>query len=117
MPEIKILETKMSAPELKELAKSWHGILIKGSADIEKERVAIGGDYHIESCEVLTNSGSRFESVWGFNIRFDRGDAPVLEFDSMINLKPNQGNRAQQITDESIIQSATNVVKKFVALE
>ena len=65
------------------MADFWYGTMIKGTVDIEGERVALGGDYHIESSEMLINTGSKFENVWGFNIRFEENPEGVLEFDSM----------------------------------
>lgn len=99
------------------MADLWYGTMIKGTVDIEGGRVALGGDYHIESSEVLTGSGSKFEDVWGFNIRFDDGEDEILEFDSMVNIKPNFGNRSRGITNEEIIQKAKKVIYKFIDLK
>ena len=68
---IVILDHKISTEEVKKLADFWYGTMIKGTVDIELGRVGLGGDYHIESSEMLTASGSKFEDVWGFNIRFE----------------------------------------------
>src|SRR3989338_1974313 len=85
---IKILDQKINIEEVKKLADSWYGTMIKGTVDVELRRVALGGDYHIESSEILTSSGSKFEDVWGFNIRFEENKDGVLEFDSMVNINP-----------------------------
>ena len=86
------------------MADFWYGTMIKGTVDIEGERVALGGDYHIESSEMLINTGSKFENVWGFNIRFEENPEGVLEFDSMVNIKPNLGNRSRSINNEEIVK-------------
>jgi len=91
--------------------------MIKGTVDIELGRVALGGDYHIESSEMLTASGSKFEDVWGFNIRFEENPNGVLEFDSMVNIKPNFGNRSRNISNNEIIEKATKVIYKFIDLK
>lgn len=114
---IQILDHKISIEEVKKMADLWYGTMIKGTVDIEGGRVALGGDYHIESSEVLTGSGSKFEDVWGFNIRFDDGEDEILEFDSMVNIKPNFGNRSRGITNEEIIQKAKKVIYKFIDLK
>jgi len=115
--QIKILENKISIEEVKKLAENWYGDMIKGAVDIEGGRVALGGDYHIEDSELLTSTGSKFVDVWGFNIRFEENPDGVLEFDSMINIKPNLGNRSRNISNEEIVKKATEVIYKFIDLK
>jgi len=112
--KILILDHKISIEEVKKLADFWYGTMIKGTVDVELGRVALGGDYHIESSEMLTASGSRFEDVWGFNIRFEENPEGVLEFDSMVNIKPNLGNRSRSINNEKITKKATEIIYKFI---
>ncbi len=114
---IQILDNKISIEEVKKLADLCYGTMIKGTVDIELGRVALGGDYHIESSEMLTASGSKFEDVWGFNIRFEENPNGVLEFDSMVNIKPNFGNRSRNISNNEIIEKATKVIYKFIDLK
>ena len=114
---IKILDNKINIEEVKKLADFWYGTMIKGTVDVELRRVALGGDYHIESSEILTSSGSKFEDVWGFNIRFEENKDGVLEFDSMVNIKPNFGNRSRGINNQEVIKKATHIIYKFIDLK
>jgi hypothetical protein len=113
---IKILDSKISIDEVKTLADNWYGTMIKGAVDIEGGRVALGGDYHIEDAELLTSTGSKIEFVWGFNIRFEEDINGTLEFDSMVNIKPNYGNRSRNIADEEVVKKATEIIKNFIEL-
>ncbi|OGI78659.1 hypothetical protein A3C57_01955 [Candidatus Nomurabacteria bacterium RIFCSPHIGHO2_02_FULL_33_12] len=115
--EIQILNDKINIEEVKKLADFWYSTMIKGCVDIENEKVAIGGDYHIESSEVLTNVGSKIENVWGFNIRFEENPDGVLEFDSMVNIKPNIGNRSRSISNSEVIDKASIIINKFIELK
>lgn len=115
--KIIILDRKVAIEEVKKLADFWYGTMIKGTVDIEQKRVALGGDYHIESSEILTSSGSKFEDVWGFNIRFEENPEGILEFDSIVNIKPNFGNRSRSINNEEIIKKATKIIYKFIDLK
>lgn len=115
--KIQILKEKISIDKVKELADFWYSTMIKGTVDLENEKVALGGDYHIESAELLTNTGSKLEFVWGFNIRFEENPNGVLEFDSMVNIKPNFGNRSRNINDLEIIKKATEIIYKFIDLK
>ena len=115
--EIQILNHKIDMEEVKKLADLWYGTMIKGCVDVELGRVALGGDYHIESSELLTKTGSLLENVWGFNIRFEENPDGVLEFDSMVNIKPNFGNRSRNIGNPEIANKAEEIIRKFIALK
>jgi hypothetical protein len=112
-----ILDHKINTEEVKKMADFWYGTMIKGAVDIELGRVALGGDYHIEDSELLTGAGSKFEDIWGFNIRFEENPNGVLEFDSMVNIKPNFGNRSRNINNKEIIKKATEIIYKFIYLK
>jgi hypothetical protein len=115
--KIIILDHKITIEEVKKMAEFWYGTMIKGTVDIESGRVALGGDYHIEGSELLSSTGSKFENVWGFNIRFEEVPDGVLEFDSMVNIKPNLGNRSRNIANEDVIKKAADVICKFIELK
>jgi len=107
----------MSLGDVKKIAGFWYGSMIKGAVDVEGGRVVLGGDYHIEGSELLTSTGSKFEDVWGFNIRFEEDPKGVLEFDSMVNIKPNFGNRSRNISNEDIVKRAEEIIYKFIDLK
>ncbi len=115
--KITILDHKIFIEEVKRLADFWYGTMIKGAVDIEIGRVALGGDYHIEGSELLTGTGSKFEDIWGFNIRFEENPNGALEFDSMVNIKPNFGNRSRNIGNEEIMKKAREIIHKFIDLK
>ena len=115
--KIVILDRKISIEETKKMADFWYGTMIKGAVDIEGGRIALGGDYHTEDSELLTSSGSKFENVWGFNIRFEENPDGVLEFDSMVNIKPNFGNRSRSINNEEVVKKAREIIYKFIDLK
>ena len=100
---IHILKTPTSMQEVRTVAIEWYGTMIKGTVDILENKVAIGGDYHMETCELLVEDGSSHMNVWGFNIRFDEGQGALLEFDSLVNIKPSLGNKSRSVEDQNVI--------------
>lgn len=112
---IKVLDKneKVKIEDLRDFAKDWYDILLKGTVDIELGRVALGGEWHIDSCEILTSSGSSKDNIWGFNILFDGGDKQ-LEYHSLINIKPNKGHRNMEISDQELISKINDVLNSFI---
>lgn len=112
--EMKILTEKIGMKDVRSLTEQGYGTMIKGTVDVAQNKVALGGDYHIESCELLVKGGSKSEDVWGFNIRFEEDENGVLEFDSMVNIKPAQGNKSRDILDENITKKAEDIIKSWI---
>ena len=109
-----ILKKQVTMEEVRVLATEWYGTMIKGTVDIAKDKVALGGDYHMETFELLVKDGSTHTDVWGFNIRFDENQDGILEFDSLVNIKPALGNKSRSVEDPEIIEKATEIIRSWI---
>ena len=76
--------------------------MVKYVVDIERKVVAVGGELHADAEEVLLESGSRQSDIWGANYYPGRGADECIEFTSLINIRPSQGNRSMVIEDSGI---------------
>ena len=111
---IKIVTNKISRKELQKLAEEIFGDMVKATADIERGVMAIGGELHIDSNELLLKAGSKQTDVWGFNLYpREKGDG-FIEYNSLINIKPAFGNRSPDIQDETIKKKIAEIVLRFV---
>jgi hypothetical protein len=108
--EILIVREPIDKETLDTLAKEWHVSLVRGVADISRAVVALGGEWHIDANNRLIEDGSEQKNLWGFNIyQKERGDT-AIEYNSLINIRPMQGNRSMEIMDEEIRKAVRRVV-------
>ncbi|KKR53141.1 MAG: hypothetical protein UT90_C0014G0026 [Parcubacteria group bacterium GW2011_GWA1_40_21] len=84
---IRIVDDSISLDELREIAKEYYIDMIKGVADISKEIIAVGGEYHMDANMKILENGSIQSDVWGFNILLDRPRDERIEFTSLINIR------------------------------
>ncbi|MBI5457731.1 hypothetical protein HY971_03335 [Candidatus Kaiserbacteria bacterium] len=112
--EILIVREPVPEETLDALAEAWHGTLVKGAADIERDIVALGGDWHMDANNVLIADGSQQENVWGFNIYPKERSGSALEYISLINIRPAQGNKAMELADETLREKIKEIVSKLV---
>ena len=96
--DIQIVRSPVSRATIAELAARGFGTMVKAVADIDRGVLAIGGELHSDEEAVLLEDGSQQRSLWGINLHIDRGDDWV-EFDSMINVRPSQGNLSRGVDD------------------
>lgn len=110
---MKIIEEKISLSQLKEMAVSF-GNLLKAVVDIEKGIMAVGGELHADEEVVLLEKGSQQRNLWGINLYLELQGDEFIEFDSVINLRPMQGNRTRGVDDAQIKQKIREIVNRLI---
>lgn len=109
------IESSIKLEELKKRAKKqFKDQLIKAVVDVEKEIMAIGGAMHCDEESVLLEKGSSQSSLWGINIYPEKNGEDFIEYDSMINLRPSQGNFSRGVDNPQIRQKIAEIVLKLV---
>ena len=111
---IKIIENPIKKAELTQIASEQFGDFVKAVVDIDKKIMAIGGEMHADEEALLITQGSKQENVWGVNLYPERHDEEFIEFNSMINLRPSQGNRSRGVESEEIRNQMRAVIKKLI---
>ena len=112
---VKIIDKKITESELREIAKDFYIDMIKGVADIERGILAIGGEYHMDANAILIENGSRQQNVWGFNWYFDRTGDERIEYVSLINIRPAQGNRSMEVQNASLRDAMKIIILKYLS--
>ncbi len=108
-------QNKISVAGLNQMAQKMFGNLVKAVVDVQKEIMAVDGELHADEEVLLMGKGSKRQDVWGINLYPELfGDEKFIEFDSMINLKPSQGNRSRNVDDPEIRKKISEIAKQLV---
>ena len=100
---------------LHEMAKDNFGVFVKAVVDIQQELMAIGGELHADEEVLLSEQyGSQREYTWGINLYPEKSGDEFIEFDSMINLKPQFGNRSRDVENLEIRKTIIGIVLKLI---
>lgn len=59
-------------------------------------------------------SGSLQENLWGINIYPDLEGPDRIEFDSIINIRPSQGNRSRRVDAPSVREMIIQAVARWL---
>jgi len=112
---MKQIKDSISTNELKEMSKKMFGGLVKAVVDIKREIIMVDAAMHADEEKGLLEDGSAQVDLWGINFYPDLYDSEdFVEFDSMINIRPNQGNRSRGVDDTAIQQKILNIVSRLV---
>jgi len=112
---MKIVKDKITVKELEEMSTKMFGNLVKGVIDIERSTMAVDAPMHSDEESELIKNGSKQENLWGINLYPGEEGDNFIEFDSMINLRPNQNNRTRGVDNPEIREKIVAIVNKLVA--
>ena len=115
MAEIHLVEKQITKAELKKIAEERFGDLVKAVVDIRQEIMAVGGGFHSdEQSFLIEKHNSKGEDTWGINLYPDKPKNEMIEFDSVINIKPLQNNRSRDIEDPEIKEKIKKIVAELI---
>lgn len=110
---MQIVSEKISRAELVRISNHYFGDMTKGVVDVDKGIVAIDAELHADLETLLLEGGSKQEYLWGINIYPDEGGEDFIEFDSLINIRPQQNNRGRGVNDPVIRDKIREIVGRW----
>ena len=111
---ITLVSESISTQQLREAGEELYGDMVKAVVDVEKEVMAVGAELHADEEAFLMERNSLQENLWGINLYTERVMPEMLEFDSMINIRPRQNNRSRRVEDSNLQKRITAIVNKLV---
>jgi len=113
--DMEVVRESVTLSHLAELAESGFGNLVKAVVDVGQGIMAIGGEMHADEEAALLGLGSSQTDLWGVNLHpMQFGQSDWIEFDSMINIRPRQGNRSRGVDDPAAQQEIVAIVGRLV---
>ena len=92
------------------------GDMVKAVVDVRRGVMAVGGDMHADEEEALIEDGAVQGDLGGINEYHGERGGGRIEFDSMINVRPAQGNRSRGVSDPAIQTAIRGIVSALVTI-
>jgi len=112
---MQIVSVPITRDELRSIAEQQFGDFVKAVVDVQGGVMAIGAELHADEEALLLEQGARQADLWGINLYPDRTNDELIEFDSMINVRPSQGNRSRGVDDTAVQDQIRVIVRRLVA--
>jgi hypothetical protein len=111
---IMLVDKPIARQQLKAAAQPHFEEVVKAVVDVEKRIMAIGGELHADEEGFLLEQDSKQENLWGINFLLEIDPPDIVEFDSMINVRPRQNNRSRSVEDAIIREKILDIVKELI---
>jgi len=96
------------------MAQETFGNMVKAVVDVKREIMAVDAELHADEEAYLLEQGSDQRDLWGINLYPEVSGDDFVEFDSMINLRPAQGNRSRGVEDAKTQEKIRSIVSTLV---
>ena len=111
---MKIISQPIKHSELTAILPGYFGDMIKGVVDVKQCRLGIDAELHADIEKEMLSQGSQQADLWGINLYPEMEGDDFIEFDSLINIRPHQGNRSRDVQDPAVRQQITDVINKLI---
>lgn len=111
---LRVVRDSIRRSELITLARSQFGDMVKAVVDVRRGIMAIGGELHSDEEALLLDEECAQADLWGINLYPEESGEDWIEFDSMINVRPSQGNRSRNVEDQALREQIRRVVTSLV---
>lgn len=105
-----IIRKKATEKELEKISRQFKGY-IKVVVDVGERTLAAGAERHVDEEKVLLAEGSKQGNLWGGGFDIESRE---IDYNSIINLRPNQGNPSRDILDKKIRKNFDTIIKKLL---
>ena len=109
---IHIIREQATPEQMTEMLSEYE-TLIKLAVDVERGILAGGGEWHADCEDALLNDGSLQENIWGADWFPERRD---VGFDSLINIRPSQGNFRTELQNPALRIQIENIVRQLLEI-
>lgn len=111
----KIITQQVQKTDLLDLElKSKYGAFVKAVVDVERTLIIAGMTMHSDGEEALLESGSKQNDLWGIHLYLQETEEGWIEYDSVINLRPSQGNDSRGVDDPIIRKKIEDIVNHWI---
>ncbi len=107
-------DNPVDLPTLRAMAEATFGDMVKAVVDLERGVMLVDAEMHADLEAALLEEGSDQHHLWGINLYPDLPEVEWVEFDSLINLRPSQGNRSRSVEDPTTRAAILALVGQLV---
>lgn len=109
-----IITTPTSRSILNTMLPGHFGDMVKAVVDVRQGIVGVDAELHADIEKELLSQGSLQEDLWGINLYPEQEGDDFIEFDSLINIRPMQGNRSRDVQDPAIREKIVQTVNALL---
>jgi len=86
----------------------------KAVIDVRRGVLALDAELHADLEAALLKDGSVQEDLWGINLYPHKPRADFIEYTSLINIRPHQGNKSMVVKDAGVRERISRLIDTLI---
>ncbi|MEK7555055.1 MAG: DUF5674 family protein [Patescibacteria group bacterium] len=86
---------------------------VKVVVDVEQGILSAVCELHSDCADEMVENGSSWKNLWGANVYADEGK---IDFVSLINIRPAEGNRSMEIEIPAVRSQVEKIIKQILSV-
>ena len=111
---MKITSQPIKRDELNAMLPGYFGDMVKAVVDVQKVIIGLNAELHADIEKEMLSQGSMQADLWGINLYPEMDGDDFIEFDSLINIRPFQGNRSRDVLNPIIRKQIVDIVNSLI---
>ncbi|MBP5341805.1 MAG: hypothetical protein J6X86_08515 [Bacteroidales bacterium] len=111
---MKIVSHPIKHSDLNAMLPGYFGDMIKAVVDVRQGILGLDAELHADIEKELLTQGSMQADLWGINLYPEMDGEDFIEFDSLINIRPHQGNRSRDVQDPAIRKQIVDTINTLI---
>lgn len=111
---MKIVSHPIKHSDLNAMLPGYFGDMIKAVVDVKQGIIGLDAELHADIEKELLTQGSMQADLWGINLYPEMDGEDFIEFDSLINIRPHQGNRSRDVQDPAIRKQIVDTINTLI---
>lgn len=111
---MRIISHPIKHSELNDMLPGYFGDMIKAVVDVKRGILGLDAELHADIEKELLSQGSMQTDLWGINLYPEMDGDDFIEFDSLINIRPFQGNRSRDVLDPIVRKQIVDIVNTLI---
>ena len=111
---MQIVKSKIIKKDISEKCQHHFKDMVKAVVDIENKILAVDAELHSDLEELLLENGSKQENLWGINIYPHEPGEKFIEYTSLINIRPSQGNSSMEVKSNDLRIKIKKIVSDLI---
>ena len=110
---MRIISQPITRYELNAMLPRYFGNMVKAVVDVDLGHIGLNAELQADIESTMLEQGSALSNLWGINL-YPSNNEVKIEFDSLINIRPHQGNHSRKVQDSVIRERIRNIVNTLI---
>ena len=110
---MRIISQPITRHELNAMLPGYFGNMVKAVVDVDLGYIGLNAELQADIESAMLEQGAMLSNLWGIKL-YPNNNEVEIEFDSLINIRPHQGNHSRNVQNSVIRERIRNIVNTLI---